>query len=685
MAEHSPAPIERPSDDAVLVRRFLEQGDEQAFALLVRRYERMVVGVCRRVLSDECDIEDALQATFLVLARKARAIRKRASVASWLYGVAYRVSLRAARKRYRRREAALDEPLVSENSPLDNVSRRHDDRVVDEELQRMPEKLRLPLVLHYLNGWSAPQIARQLDVTTSAVEGRLKRGKRELGRRLIRRGIAPGVVLTIATMARNATASMGDSTIASIAAQAQLIQAGGSGPGSLGELARAEVAQMGMVGTKLVAATCLTVAVAATGVIGSLPVLKGESNSGQNHLVLASSPTASVGPETRVSQDDEPTRRRPGGLGAGSGGVGGSRQAGPGAPGGLGGGSSAPGMGGGLPGSGSVPGGLAGAGAGAGGGVPGLGGGLGPGAGEGGAGYGEGGNPQDEGPYRNSNPFGGGGNPYGGGGNPYGGRGDGFGQDGTSQGPSVSAVEKIENALGQQFTARFENASLQQFADAIAMQTKVPVVLDQQALADAGVSGEYTLKSVIETGTVRTYLKTTLAAHGLSYTIDDEMLMITSEKKADQVMRVKLYDLRGDFSGSTGSLMGLIEQMVEPDQWQSAGGPAQMAVINNRFIISGPQSLHESVQTFLKQLEGAGIFAEGELRVEMSNQGRYGAGGSPYGGGGGSGGGMMSGMGMGDYYESNRPSRGGGADMGGYGSGSGSGSSMGAGGGSGGR
>ena len=147
--------------DAELLRRFVRLKDETAFAEMVRRYSRLVIGVCRRVLRSEHDIEDAFQATFLVLARDAGRIKKSASLASWLHGVAYRTSLRAAGSSRRRRQLLRDITMTQKandnpyrDGPFAELEDRDQRQALDEELAALPENYRAPLVQHYLEGKS---------------------------------------------------------------------------------------------------------------------------------------------------------------------------------------------------------------------------------------------------------------------------------------------------------------------------------------------------------------------------------------------------------------------------------------------------------------------------------------------------------------------------------------------------
>src|SRR5690349_1578966 len=138
--------------DGQLLERFLGAGEESAFAALVRRHGPMVLGVCRRVLRDRHAAEDAFQATFLVLLRRARSLDRRGSVAAWLYTVAYHVALRAraeAARRQRQERVSLPSP---EAGPGAAAAWADLQPILDEELQRLPETYRAAVVLCYLEG-----------------------------------------------------------------------------------------------------------------------------------------------------------------------------------------------------------------------------------------------------------------------------------------------------------------------------------------------------------------------------------------------------------------------------------------------------------------------------------------------------------------------------------------------------
>jgi RNA polymerase sigma factor (sigma-70 family) len=181
--------------DAQLLERFNARRDEKAFATLVRRHGPMVLGVCRSVLRHEHDAEDAFQATFLVLARKAKAIRRPEALAGWLYEVAHHAALKARADAVRRREQERRASPMPPADPSLDLTLRDLQRLVHEELRRLPEKYRLPLVLCYLEGRSHEEGAGQLGWSRGTFRGRLDRGRERLRRRLAARGVALSALL----------------------------------------------------------------------------------------------------------------------------------------------------------------------------------------------------------------------------------------------------------------------------------------------------------------------------------------------------------------------------------------------------------------------------------------------------------------------------------------------------------
>src|SRR5436305_3139248 len=174
--------------DAALLARFVAHRDEAAFTALVARHGAMVFGVCRRVLHDRHDAEDACQATFLVLSRKAAAVRKHSALGPWLHGVAFRISCKLKRRLARRTAVPLPDDIP--NATTDDVSWREVRAVLDAEIRRLPERLQSPILLCYVQGKTRDEAAAELGWSVGTLRGRLDRGRELLRSRLARRGLA---------------------------------------------------------------------------------------------------------------------------------------------------------------------------------------------------------------------------------------------------------------------------------------------------------------------------------------------------------------------------------------------------------------------------------------------------------------------------------------------------------------
>src|SRR5262249_52209688 len=148
--------------DQHLLRLFVTHRDETAFVALLERHGAMVLGVCRRIVQDEHLAEDVFQATFLVLARKAGMIRKQQSVRSWLHGVALRLARKAKAAATRTRQVDARDTCQTAPDPQSEASWREATGILDDELRRLPENYRLPLVLCYLEGRTRDEAAAQL-------------------------------------------------------------------------------------------------------------------------------------------------------------------------------------------------------------------------------------------------------------------------------------------------------------------------------------------------------------------------------------------------------------------------------------------------------------------------------------------------------------------------------------------
>jgi RNA polymerase sigma factor (sigma-70 family) len=254
--------------DAQLVERFAARGDEAAFEALLHRHGAMVLGVCRRILHRAHDVEDAFQATFLVLARKAGSIRKSASVGSWLYGVAFRIAAKARGKAARRRRSEREVVHVSPPDLFAEVAWRELRMLVDEELSRMPEKCRVSFVLCCLEGKTHEQAAREAGWPTGSMSRWLARSRTLLRRRLARRGIVMSAAAILAAFGEQAARAALPAALVDATLRAALSGVGGSLTGSAissGAAALAEAATKRMVTSRWMSAAC---AFLALGIVG---------------------------------------------------------------------------------------------------------------------------------------------------------------------------------------------------------------------------------------------------------------------------------------------------------------------------------------------------------------------------------------------------------------------------------
>ena len=218
--------------DRELLRRFARENDQGAFETLVNRHTAMVLGVCRRALSNVQDAEDACQATFLVLANRARDGRWQESVANWLYTTARNVAYtaRVATQRRAKREAGAAVPESVE--PVDRMTGRELLAVLDEELSKLAPRYREPLVLCYLEGLTLDEAAARLGVPLATLKTRTARGRKQLAGALMRRGCGLGLGLLAVAVSSPVGASP-PKLVASI-----LTAAAGHPSAAVGELAK---------------------------------------------------------------------------------------------------------------------------------------------------------------------------------------------------------------------------------------------------------------------------------------------------------------------------------------------------------------------------------------------------------------------------------------------------------------
>jgi RNA polymerase sigma factor (sigma-70 family) len=223
--------------DGDLLQRFLQAQDEAAFETLLWRHGAMVLQTCRRLLPRAQDAEDAFQATFLVLCRKARSIRRGDSVGGWLYRVAYRIARSARLRLAGSTTVAQGTEVLPAPEPRSELAAQELRSVLDEELNHLPEKYRTPLVLHYLEGRTVEQTAAELGWAPGTVSGRLARAKDLLHRRLTRRGLTLTTASVAGVLTQEATAAVSPALIHTTVKTALLFGAGVAS-GQAGRLAK---------------------------------------------------------------------------------------------------------------------------------------------------------------------------------------------------------------------------------------------------------------------------------------------------------------------------------------------------------------------------------------------------------------------------------------------------------------
>jgi cobalt-zinc-cadmium efflux system membrane fusion protein len=254
--------------DRELLERFLTQRDEVAFATLVQRHGPLVLGVCRRVLHHRQDAEDAFQTTFLVLVRKAGSIVRRESLSSWLYGVASRIALKSRTRAARRREQETEFRDLPAFEPPRGLAGNDFGPVLDEEVNRLPDKYRVPLVLCYLEGKTTAEAARQVGCPRGTVLSRLARARERLRLRLAHRGFALPAALSAIGLAPSAASTAVPAVLAASTVKAALALAAGAAVGgmvSVKAIALAKGTMQAMFMTKLRIATAVLLAASVLG------------------------------------------------------------------------------------------------------------------------------------------------------------------------------------------------------------------------------------------------------------------------------------------------------------------------------------------------------------------------------------------------------------------------------------
>ncbi len=313
----------RPPDagltDGELLDLFLAQRDEAAFAELVRRHGPMVLGVCRRVLRDAHEAEDAFQATFLVLARKADSVRPREMVGNWLHGVAYRTALKAKSLAARRREKERQVREMSRPEPLDPEALDDLRARLDRELQRLPADYRAAVVLCDLEGKPRQEAAFQLGLPEGTLSSRLSRGRRLLAQRLAGGDALPAGALAALLCDGGASAAVPSPLLMSTSKAGALVAAGQAvsavAPAKVAALTEGVLQAMFVEKVKLLLAWAVAVVVVGVGSLVAPIAFLGEPTGaaepiGNRHFLRTphTLPEAPVEVASPAAQDEKPKR-----------------------------------------------------------------------------------------------------------------------------------------------------------------------------------------------------------------------------------------------------------------------------------------------------------------------------------------------------------------------------------------
>jgi RNA polymerase sigma factor (sigma-70 family) len=264
------------ADDAELLELFVSTRDEEAFELLVRRHGPMVLAVCRRVLRHTHDAEDAFQATFLVLAHRARVVSPRSALAGWLYGVAHRTALKARHRAARRAEVERRAPARS-TEPMPPESNWDEvEPLLDAELAALPERYRLAIILCDLQGRLRTEAATALGCSEGTLSSRLTRGRRLLAERLKRRGVqlsAAALVTALSGRSIVLAEPLIRSTVpaALSAVSASAVSGAGAASPSVAELATGVMKSMFLKKLQTLAVAAFVVAAVAAGLTTVIP------------------------------------------------------------------------------------------------------------------------------------------------------------------------------------------------------------------------------------------------------------------------------------------------------------------------------------------------------------------------------------------------------------------------------
>src|SRR5579883_570499 len=286
--------------DRELIEQFASGRDEDAFAVLIRRHGPMVLRVGQRVLHDMHAAEDVLQATFFILSRKAASLRWGESVGCWLHGVAYRLAQNVRRQRARRRRHEIQAAEKHADDPLAEISVREAQAIVDEELARLPEKYRAPLVLCCLEGKTRDEAARLLGWSVKLVKSRLEQGRERLRNRLSRRGLTLSAALVATLLTEEVVSAALPAALIRATVEATRTGLSNGISASVALLAQSALGGMITMKAKVIVGLLLLMGILAAG-MGAFTLSQEDEKKAEN-------PPAANRRETQESEEQRPAR-----------------------------------------------------------------------------------------------------------------------------------------------------------------------------------------------------------------------------------------------------------------------------------------------------------------------------------------------------------------------------------------
>ncbi len=561
--------------DAELLSLYVHGGDRRAIEQLVKRYAGMVASVCRLTVSDAAQAEDAFQATFLVLMKSAKRIRQGASVAAWLHSVAYRTACRVrAQSRKQLSNQSSDElmkPAAPEEDPIVELARRMELEALDRELQKLPERLRAPLVEHYLLGQTASQIAERMELSVAAVEGRLRRGRRTLRTQLAKRGVSLSVLLAGAGWFQQhvQAADAVSWTDGFVDAYLQ------SENGGAGHVENPQVSKLVRGETSMIAAHSLKSGWAistllVTGVVVALTVTANGWQLGTNRsggsLDLPAAARGEVNPQPIVAfaKPGSPpavdaTEATLGNIQFEGGGIGTDSD--------------------------FVP---------------------------------QAAVPPDNPPVQWQRP------------QSEAGETPAWLAGGEA---SMQAIEKNRAVLATSIDFEFVETPLQEVVQWLGEQTDTQFELNTAAVEEWGIDVDQ-LVTVRGKGPVRELIRRVCEPLDLTYVVTESTIEITTLDDGEERRSLRFYDLSYVLpnSANTQSLVNAIQATVVPDSWTEMGGTSSISIVGSMMIVSAPDTVHQSIEILLLNISKMNPQNAAQVVVPSSNlQGGLGGG---YGGGG---------------------------------------------------